>query len=310
MKLHRSMKQFIVFLLAFLMAFEPFAVNMVYANSGPDSDTNAEIVAPDADLETLEGNSDSEGVADNLDKMLENSGDDNDPATMKPAEYLEYMYKLRGRSKTTTSEDARKIEKALAWGEWMNTISGSYAMMDDGCNDVFTFYNTLGEFVRQGNNAPQYLEALTWATNKAALVGSFIAKITGLSKVGTKFSTWVKTKANLMKGLNAVNKFYTKGLNSATNFLSHMSPPVAWCKGTGEGTVSYWRWVARRTGLESNAKYLAGVKKINEHLPEGYKAINTNKGAAVISNSKGIATTIGIGLTVIGIAFDAYDLFG
>lgn len=314
MKLHRSMKQFIVFLLAFLMAFEPFAVNMVYAGS-PDGDSDATVATPDAAIETLDANAnDSKDIAITFEKSYEAADDVNSAeAVMKPGEYLEYMYELRGRSKETSAEDARKIEKSLAWGEWMNTISGAYAVMDDGCTDVFSFYSTLGEFTTQAGNAPMYLEALQWATNKAVLVGSFIAKITKLDVLGAKFGKWIKSKQNLMKGLKAVDKFYSKGIGKAIkntgNFISHMQPPVGWKKGcgTGEGFVSYWRWVARKTGLESNPKYIAGVKKLNSHLSKENQ-ICLNKGAAVIDNSKGIATSIGIGLCVVGIALDSYEL--
>ena len=113
MKLQRSVKNFIVFLLAFLMAFEPFAVNMVYAGS-PDGDSDATVATPDAALETLDANNDSKDIAITFEKSYEAANDENAAdAVMKPGEYLEYMYELRGRSKETSSEDARKIGK---WG--------------------------------------------------------------------------------------------------------------------------------------------------------------------------------------------------
>ena len=334
MKLHRGLKQSIIFLLAFLMAFEPFAVNMVYAD--PDSDsTGAEVTVPTAETMDM---SEDDFNAMNTENGLENTftdADGDESQVLKPVDYLDYMYSLRGRSKAeieeipltdengnelSTQEKIKRVENAFVWGEWMNTISGAYAMMDDGCTDVFSFYNTLGEFVSQANNAGDYLTMLTWATNKAALCGAFIARVTGLSKVGTKVATWVKSKANLMKGLGAVNNLYSKGARNVTGFISHMCPPVGFRKGceAGEGFVSYFRWVARKTKLDECQRYKDAIAKVNSHLSKENQisTVSANRavdkspiGSTVINDSKGIATTIGIGLTIIGIAFDSYNLF-
>ena len=100
MKLQRSVKNFIVFLLAFLMAFEPFAVNMVYAGSAPDSDeTDIQVEELDEQKEEadMDENTDPEQLSQILDpdKTLSPSGEDG---------YLEYLYSLRGRSRKQLSE--------------------------------------------------------------------------------------------------------------------------------------------------------------------------------------------------------------
>ncbi len=324
MKLQRGMKNFIVFLLAFLMAFEPFAVNMVYANSAPDSeDTDAQVEQLDEQEEEeteLDENTDPEKLSQILDpeKTLSPNGEDG---------YLEYLYSLRGRSRkqlkevtiydkdgkevTDVNEKIRIIEGAFAWGEWMNTISSAYAIMDDGCTDVFSFYNTLGNFVHGTLNAPNYLQAIQFAANKAALAGTFIAKVTGLKKLSDKISKIIKKKGNLAKGFKSIGKFYSKtigkGIGTTLDFISMMHPPLGW-KNLADGSVStvqYWRWVARKTGLSKKDGYKAALKKFNEHLSAENKIDNRG---AIIKDSKGIATSIGIGLTIIGIALDSYEL--
>ena len=91
MKLHSRAKQYIVFLLAFLMAFEPFAVNMVYAGGSPDDDNvKAEITVPEAEAENLSGDPDDTETIMNEFQKLEDNHDN-----LKPVDYLNYLYTLR-----------------------------------------------------------------------------------------------------------------------------------------------------------------------------------------------------------------------
>ncbi len=319
MKLRRSVKQCIVLLLSFLMAFEPFAINMVRAqDSAPDAEEVAESVkVTEPDTTTLEG--DDKSVYEQL-KEMANKGEDESDSLMKPVDYLNFMYSLRGRSIGDDDDTMKKIENALIWGEWMNTITAAYAMMDDGCSDVFTYYNTLGVISSHVTNAPEYLKAVKFATNKAFLAGAFIAKVTGIGKIASNISSkvgpWLKSKGNLMKGFNAMGRFFGKGLKGANTFITHLSPPAGvngklfgktYKLASGEGTVSYWRWVARKTGIDATEGYAEAIKKINKHL-SAENQINYNKGSSVISNTKGVATTIGIGLTIVGIACDSYGI--
>ena len=291
MKLHRSVKRYLIFLLSFLMAFEPFMINVVRAEEAADA-------RPEV------------GVEENLDDGFENLD------VLKPVEYLEYMLSLRGRSRSDSPDEVEAIESAIAWGEWMNTLSGAYALMDDGSTDVITFYNTLGEINGNLRDTSMYYNCVLWSANKAALAGSFICRVSGLSKLGNKIGRWVRSKESLMKGFDAMGKIFGKAAkkvgaftHNADIFLKHMCPPVGFRKGceTGEGFVSYWRWVARKTKLENNDGYRNLIKKFNDHVSKE-NSISTNRGAKVMSDTKGIAHTVGIGLTVVGICFDAYSI--
>ena len=309
----RGRYNFLIFFLAFWLAFEPFAISVVRAND--------DVPKPVLNTEGIEG-------IESIDEIV------------APADYLEYMLSLRGRTK----EEA----EAIAWGEWMTSISGAYALMDDGCTDVFSFYSTLSDMSPHFTNTPYYFKAVSLASSKATLAFSFIANseplqklVGGLSKAGkavadsgvgrgakwaaTKVSTaarftgdkiantrlyqkgvgFIQRKANLMSGFQKMGDIANKAQKtfSAKNvgtFLSHMAPPCGYKAGPGEGFYSYWRWVARKTGLENVETYRKVAKKAG---------ISTNRGASVIGDAKGWGHTVGIGLCVVGIALDSYGIY-
>ena len=333
MKLRRSVKQCIVLLLSFLMVFEPFAVNMVRANDAPDAENvKATVEMPESSVETMDAD-DEKGIFEQF-KEIANKSETEENSLMKPVDYLYYMYSLRGRSKGDSDETIAKIENALTWGEWMNTITSAYSLMDDGCTDVYSYYNTLGMISTHATNAPYYLKAVKYATNKALLAGAFIAKVTHIADVATKIANskvalWLKSKGNLMKGFNAMGKFFGKGLKGADTFLSHLSPPNG-----GEGFNAYWRWVTRKGTsaddvvnalAESSSKMTwnqfqhanAGKGLTKAEMSAAWKtykegtAVTTEAAEAAqtgMSTVQGVAHTVGIGLTIIGIACDAYGI--
>ena len=339
MKLRRSVKQCIVLLLSFLMAFEPFAINMARAmDREPDAEVTETVTSAEPEVETMDADNE-ESVFEQF-KEIANKSESEDGSLMKPVDYLYYMYSLRGRSVDTKAEDIEKIENAIVWGEWMNTITGAYSLMDDGCTDVFTFYNTLGMISTHATNVPEYLKALKFAVNKALLAGAFIAKVSGIADIVTKISNtkvmlWLKSKGNLMKGFDAMGKFFGKGLKGADTFLSHLSPPAGFSKGceSGEGFKAYWRWITRKGNADTVVEALAdskpsmtwnqfqhanagkGLSKSEmsalwKSYKEGATATTETAEAAEagMSTVKGVAHTIGIGLTIIGIAMDAYGI--
>lgn len=300
-----------IFLFAFWLAFEPFAVSIVRANDVPTPELSTEGI---------------EGIVE-IDQV------------MSPAEYLEYMLALRGRTK----EEA----EAKAWGEWMTSLSGSYMLMDDGCTDVFSFYGTMSKMQPHMAQTPFYFEAVSRAASKATLAFSFVANSQMVKNVGgviskagsavtssrvgdaarwsaTKVSSAAKwtggklastklyqkgvgffqRKANLFNGFKKAGTMFTSAqrtfsARNVSTFLSHMAPPCGYKAGVGEGFYSYWRWVARKTGLENVSTYRNYAKKVG---------INTNRGAKVIDNAKGAGHTVGIGLCVLGIALDSYGI--
>ncbi|MBU1108862.1 MAG: hypothetical protein KKB51_19450 [Candidatus Riflebacteria bacterium] len=308
MKVKLRHRWFIV-LFCLWLAFEPLALAVLHAND--------DVPKPILNTEGIEGIVDVNEIE-------------------APADYLEYVLALRGRNK----EEA----EAKAWGDWMMTLSGAYMMMDDGCSDVFSFYSTLSDMSPHFTNTPYYFKAVAMASSKAALAFTFVANAgpivatvklagdtaqrTGLTRgaawAATKVSTiakwtgsqvansrlyqkgvgFIQRKANLMNGFQRMGNMAssvqkTFSANNVSTFLSHMAPPCGYKAGPGEGFYSYWRWVARKTGLENQETYRAVAKKAG---------INTNRGAAVINDAKGVGHTVGIGLCVLGIAIDTYGI--
>lgn len=309
----RGRYNFLIFFLAFWLAFEPLAISIVSANDN--------IPKPLLNTEGIEG-------IESINEIV------------APADYLEYMLSLRGRSK----EEA----EAIAWGEWMTSISGAYSLMDDGCTDVFSFYSTLSDMSPHFNNTPYYFKAVSMASSKATLAFSFIAnsepiqnamgvaakagKAVSNSGVGrgakwaagkvSSFASFtgdklantrlyqkgvgfVQRKANLMGGFQKMGDLASKAqktfsAKNVSTFLTHMAPPCGYKAGPGEGFYSYWRWVARKTGLENVETYRTVAKKAG---------ISTNRGASVIGDAKGWGHTVGIGLCVVGIALDSYGIY-
>lgn len=309
----RGRYNFLIFFLAFWLAFEPFAISVARANEN--------VPKPILNTEGIEG-------IESIDEVV------------APAEYLDYTLSLRGRSK----EEA----EAIAWGEWMTSLSGAYALMDDGCTDVFTFYSTLGEMSPHFTNTPYYFKAVSLASSKATLAFSFIANsepmqkaLGGIGKAGkaiadsgvgrgaqwaaNKVSTaakftgdkiantrlyqkgvgFIQRKANMMSGFQKMGDIASKAqktfsAKNVSTFLSHMAPPCGYKAGPGEGFYSYWRWVARKSGLENVETYRKVAKKAG---------ISTNRGASVIGDAKGWGHTVGIGLCVVGIALDSYGIY-
>lgn len=312
MKIRGRYNVLIIFL-AFWLAFEPFAISVVRAND--------DVPKPELNTEGIEG-------IESIDEIV------------APADYLEYMLSLRGRTK----EEA----EAVAWGEWMTSISGAYALMDDGCTDVFSFYSTLSDMNPHFQNTPYYFKAVSMASSKATLAFSFIANsepvqsvLNAAGKAGraisdsgvgrgakwaaTKVSTFAKfsgdklantrlyqkgvgfiqRKANLMSGFQKMGDIASKAqktfsAKNVSTFLTHMAPPCGYKAGPGEGFYSYWRWVARKSGLENVETYRKVAKKAG---------ISTNRGASVIGDAKGWGHTVGIGLCVVGIALDSYGIY-
>jgi hypothetical protein len=334
MKLHSRAKQYIVFLLAFLMAFEPFAVNMVYASSIDPNDGIDEVEKFKVEEE------------DGLENITDKSGFEA-LDIMKPADYLNYIVSLRGRSVSDNAQQARAQEKAIAWGEWMNTISGAYSLMDDGCTDVFTFYDALGEscntkeeeeteetkrrFIGNKTGAAVdtvsnllvekdkfevFKKGLAFAADKAFLAGAFLAKITRIDKIAGKVANWVKSKDCLVKGFAGMGQLYNRAakpfVDGSKTFISHMCPPA----NIGE-TKQYWSWVKKTT---SKAPKAAEVVKNNstpmtwnqfQHANAGkytrsqmsqawkdYKATNTSAANSASEVTSGMSKVQGVAHTV------------
>ncbi len=192
-----------------------------------------------------------------------------------PADYLDYMLTLRGRTK----EEA----EARAWGEWMMTLSSAYMQMDDGASDVFSFYTALSLFKDNRTAFKDMVDTMKFVSKQATLLFAFIGKTNVAARSGNLIEGFVKMSRLSQKAQNFIKN------NKVLNFMEFMAPPPCWNnpKVAGEGFKSYWRWFRKKT-----------VSPTGKGLGPG----------KYISDSKGIAQSIGIGLVIFGLAVDSYGI--
>jgi hypothetical protein len=188
-----------------------------------------------------------------------------------PLDYLNYILKMRGRSK--------KEVEARAWGEWMMTLNSAYMLVDDGSTDVMTFYQAL-KVLRENN--------MIWAD-----IADVVTELTKYTTLGFTFlarTSLMQNSDNLILGFMQLTQMAENAQNwvrnnRILNFMEFATPPPFWSdpEATGKGFKSYWRWVrGRNTGAADAADEL--------------------------TKAQGIARSLGIGLTVLALAFDAYAI--
>ena len=188
-----------------------------------------------------------------------------------PLDYLNYILKLRGRT--------REEVEARAWGEWMMTLNSAYMLVDDGSTDVITFYQALK--VLRDNN-------MIWAD-----IAGTVSDITKFATLGFTFmarTSLMQNSNNLILGFMQLTQMAEKAQNwvrnnKILNFMEFAAPPPCWNdpEAVGRGFKSYWRWVR---GKNTGAADAAGE----------------------LTKAQGIARSIGIGFTVLALVFDAYGI--
>ena len=234
-----------VWVLAFVLLVEPIMIPVVRA---------AELPKPSINTEEVNG-------LVSLEKVV------------APADYLEQIMRLRGKS--------REEAEARAWGEWMSMLNASLMMADDGATDVFGFYESM-KMLRENSTI-------------LADVAEVFRAIVGFTMRGFAFvgrSRLSARTANLMIGFMRLNNLAnmadsTMSAVQGSKFLDFMeftAPPPCWNNPevAGQGFKSYWRWVQKKAG--------------NNSIPDE------------LTNGQGIARSIGIGLVVVGLAIDAWGI--
>lgn len=188
-----------------------------------------------------------------------------------PLDYLEYMLKMRGKTRSEV--------EARAWGEWMMTLNSAYMLMDDGSADVFGFYQALS-IMRENNTVlADIADVFKTVAHFATLGFSFMFR-----------STLIQNSENFILGFMRLTNMAQKAQdwvehNPVLNFMEYSVPPPCWDNPevAGQGFKSYWRWVRGR----------------NTGAPDA---------VGELTKRQGIARTLGIGLTIFGLAIDAYGI--
>lgn len=189
-----------------------------------------------------------------------------------PADYLEYIMKLRGKSKGEV--------EARVWGEWMMTLNSAYMLMDDGSAEVFAFYDALRMIRENSTILADISDVVKTVAKMATLSFAFLFRTRGLQYFD-----------NLIIGFTRFTEMAQRAQewaenNRVLNFMEYAAPPPCWDNPAvaGQGFKSYWRWVRGR----------------NTGAPDA---------VGELTKAQGIARSIGIGLTVFGLAVSAFGIY-
>lgn len=240
--------KFIYYILALLLLVEPTLLPVINASDMPKPKLNTDKV---------------DGIVP-IDELV------------APSDYLDYMLRLRGRTKAEAENKS--------WGDWMSTLTSAYMQMDDGAADVFSFYSALSILKDNRTIFTDTTDTIKILMKQSTMFFAFVGKTNMAARAGNM----IKGFLNLGKITEKAQKFINN--NKVLKFMEFAAPPPCWNdpKIAGEGFKSYWRWVRKKT-----------FNKTGKGLGSG----------KYISDSKGYARSLGIGLTLFGLAVDSYGVY-
>ena len=159
-------------LLAFLIFIEPFAVQIVKAQSMPEPTVINEEV----------------GLMDPADILA-------------PHDYLDEMLNLRGKN--------REQVELRAWGEWQALINSSYLVIDEGATDVFGLYDALkiAKDVKSTTCSVGDIIGKVW--KYAHMTTAFFDKLNKTNRAHTALSCWSRLNKWTEKGVELCKKSKT-----------------------------------------------------------------------------------------------------
>ncbi len=158
--------------LAFLILFEPFAVEVLRAQSMPEPTVINEEV----------------GLMDPSDILA-------------PHDYLDAMLDLRGRN-------SEQVE-LRAWGEWQALINSSYLVIDEGATDVFGLYDALkiAKDIKSTTVSVGDIIGKVW--KYAHMTTGFFDKLNKTNRAHTALSCWSRMNKWTEKGVELCKKSKT-----------------------------------------------------------------------------------------------------
>ncbi len=161
-------------ILAFLIFFEPFAIQIVKAQSLPEPTVINEEV----------------GLMDPADVLA-------------PHDYLDAMLELRGKN--------RDQVELRAWGEWQALINSSYLVIDEGATDVFGLYDALkvAKDIKSTTCSVGDIIGKVW--KYAHMTTAFFDKLNKTNRAHTALSCWSRMNKWTEKGVELCKN--SKSLN-------------------------------------------------------------------------------------------------
>ena len=239
-----STKRCLAVILSLVLLFEPLFISISHASEIPKPRVNQDALEQLPDIDEI----------------------------IAPTDYLDYILKLRGKSKSEV--------EARVWGEWMMTLNSAYMLMDDGATDVFGFYDALKIIRANSTVLADISNVVKTVTRTATLSFAFLFRTRGHQHLDNLLIGFMRLTNMAQRAQDWVEN------SRVLNFMEYAAPPPCWNNPevAGQGFQSYWRWV---------------------------KGQNTGAPDAVgeLSKAQGIARSIGIGLTIFGLAVSAYGIY-
>ncbi|MBF0543407.1 MAG: hypothetical protein HQM08_03185 [Candidatus Riflebacteria bacterium] len=209
---------------------------------------------------------------------------------LTPVEYLDYLLELRGLAKEDLlkPDSAKSTCEAKAWSDWMQMMSNIYMTMGSQQTDIFGFYSafhslfkktleSVGDLTTDPGASPNLWNAIS----KASLQTLYLFAFLGRGSLPVECKNLIRSFAFITSRISR-----TLAATHTFNFLRYLAVPTTEVIGD--------------TGLSQSGEYFRWVQKVTGHSGSDVKD--------VLSNFQGVARTIGIGLVVVQLVYDVFNL--
>lgn len=237
--MNKRTKHVIAAVLAFVLFFEPIAVQAVRA---AETKTNGELPEPTV--------------------ITEDAGLMDPDDILAPHDYLEQMLDFRGHNQ-------QEVE-LRAWGEWQELINSAYLVIDEGATDVFGLYDALTIMKTVKSTTCSVGDVIGNVAKYAHMTAAFMEKLTKTNRAKTALSCWSRMNKWTEKCVELCKK------SKSLDFLSFCCPPTSWhnAKNTAKGMDQYWHWLQKKGGKDVNTE-LTNAQGIARSIGIGFAVIGT-----------------------------------
>lgn len=206
----RITRRIIASILAFVLFFEPIALQIVKAEELPQPTV----------------------IDENIDGLMEPD------EILAPHDYLDEMLNFRGHNQ-------EEVE-LRAWGEWQSLINSSYLVIDEGATDVFGLYDTLSIMKDVKSTTCDVGGIIKDVAKYAHMAAAFMDKITHRHRACVALTCWSRMSEWTNKALELTKS--SKTLDFLTFCCPPKSWHNV--KEPANGMDSYWHWIQKKGGKD------------------------------------------------------------
>lgn len=206
----RITRRIIASILAFVLFFEPIALQIVKAEELPQPTV----------------------IDENIDGLMEPD------EILAPHDYLDEMLNFRGHNQ-------EEVE-LRAWGEWQSLINSSYLVIDEGATDVFGLYDTLSIMKDVKSTTCDVGGIIQDVAKYAHMAAAFMDKITHRHRACVALTCWTRMSEWTNKALELTKS--SKTLDFLTFCCPPKSWHNV--KEPANGMDSYWHWIQKKGGKD------------------------------------------------------------